>query len=207
MSLLKNAHEWLKAEIQARGGESYERLVGDRKRRLFADVRGSVLEIGAGAGPNLRYLPRDVRYLGVEPNRHVHRHLLQEAQQYHITAEVCADAAEAISAPDASMDAVIGTLVLCSVRDPGRALAEIRRVLRPGGMFYFMEHVAAPRGTWLRRAQRAVKPVWCVCGGGCHPDRETYAAIEAAGFAGVRIEHFRLPIPLMGPHISGIAVR
>lgn len=192
---------------QARNGDAYERLVGARKRRLFAGLHGDVLEIGAGPGPNLRYLPPDVRYVGVEPNPHIHRHLLQEAQEHHIRAEVRADTAEAISVPDASMDVVIGTLVMCSVNDPERALAEIRRVLRPGGTYVFLEHVAAPRGTWLRRVQRAVRPVWSAVGGGCHPDRETYTLIEAAGFAGVAIEHFRLPVVLMGPHISGTATR
>jgi SAM-dependent methyltransferase len=207
MSILSDLYNRVHARIQMRGGDAYERLVAERKRRLFADLSGDVLEIGVGAGPNLRFLPPGTRYVGVEPNPHVHRHLIEEARKLGITADIRGGAAEALDVPDASMDVVIGTCVLCSVRDPALALAEIRRVLRPGGKYYFLEHVAAPRGTWLRRVQRFVQPVWTPLGGGCHPDRETYATIEASGFGGVHIEHFRLPIWPMGPHIDGVAIR
>lgn len=169
MCALKNCYQWVGAEIQARGGSSYEKLVAERKRRLFADLHGDVLEIGAGAGPNLRFLPHDVHYVAVEPNPHIHRHLTQEAQRYGIDAEIRRGAAEALDAADASMDAVIGTLVLCSVSDQALALAEVRRVLKPGGKYFFLEHVAAPRGTSLRRWQRIVQPVWTFFGGRLPP--------------------------------------
>lgn len=207
MRALNNCYKWVGAEVQAHSGSAYEKRVAERKRRLFADLDGAVLEIGPGAGPNLPYLPANVRYVGVEPNQYLHRYLIQEAQKYGIAADIRGGAAEALDVPDASVDVVIGTLVLCSVGDPARALAEVRRVLRPGGRYFFLEHVAAPRGTPLRRWQRIVQPVWTFFGGGCHPDRETYATIAGAGFAGVNIEHFRLPLGLMAPHISGVAVK
>jgi ubiquinone/menaquinone biosynthesis C-methylase UbiE len=115
-----------------------------------------------------------------------------------------------LAVDDESVDAVVCTIVLCSVRDLSATLGEIRRVLRPGGRFVFMEHVAAPRGTGLRRVQRLLRPVWQFLADGCTPDRETDAAIRAAGFSHVEIERFRLPREvsvLAGPHIAGEAVR
>jgi ubiquinone/menaquinone biosynthesis C-methylase UbiE len=93
------------------------------------------------------------------------------------------------------------------VDDLDRALGETLRVLKPGGRFVFLEHVAAPRGTWLRRLQRLAHPVWRIVADGCHPDRETDAAIVAAGFVAVRLERFSLPMGLVGPHIAGVALK
>jgi SAM-dependent methyltransferase len=104
-----------------------------------------------------------------------------------------------------SVDAVISSLVLCSVRDPEAALREVRRVLRPGGRFVFVEHVAAPHGSGLHLAQRALSPVWRAFSDDCHPDRDTGRVIEAAGFADVDLRQLRLPVPIMGPHIAGVA--
>jgi hypothetical protein len=81
----------------------------------------------------------------------------------------------------------------------------VRRVLRPGGRFVFVEHVAAAHGTALRFAQRAVRPIWRALSDGCHPDRHTGRLIEAAGFANVDLRQFRPPVPIMGPHIAGVA--
>jgi len=92
------------------------------------------------------------------------------------------------------------------VEDLGAALREIRRVLKPGGRFVFIEHVAAPAGSWRRRLQRWVRPVWRALGDGCHPDRETLQAIRAAGFARVEAEEFLAPVGLVAPHIAGFAV-
>ena len=107
-----------------------------------------------------------------------------------------------------SADFVVSTLVLCSVNDAAAALREILRVLKPGGRFVFVEHVAAPKGSRLRRWQRRLKGLWRRIGDGCEPDRETWKVIEAAGFAEVECEHFDSPgIPLVRPHIAGTATR
>jgi ubiquinone/menaquinone biosynthesis C-methylase UbiE len=80
-------------------------------------------------------------------------------------------------------------------------------VLRPGGQFVFIEHVAAPEGTWLRRTQRWLKPIWSRLGEGCQPDRETWVALERAGFAKLDYSTFKAPVPLVSPQIMGVAVK
>ena len=116
--------------------------------------------------------------------------------------------AGALPFPDASIDVVISTLVLCSVGpELNASLAEIHRVLRPGGRFLFLEHVAAPAGSLLRRVQRWVRPVWRGIADGCRPDQETGQAIEKTGFSRVEMERFRLQLPLVSPHVSGVAYK
>ena len=157
-----------------------------------------MLEIGPGGGNNLAFL-RPVHAL----DRHraeslLHDRLRARGERLGIDVDVRAATAEALPVADQSVDAVISSLVLCSVRDPEATLREVRRVLRPGGRFVFVEHVAAPHGTGLRFAQRAVRPVWRALSDGCHPDRDTGRLIEAAGFADVDLRRFTLPVPIMG---------
>ncbi|ADD41757.1 class I SAM-dependent methyltransferase [Stackebrandtia nassauensis] len=179
----------------------------NRKRRLLADLAGTVLEIGAGRGANFGYLPSGVRWLGLEPHRRRRASLIAAASRHGRGAEVLAAPAEAIPLPDASCDAVVSTIVLCSVRDQDAALAEVRRVLRPGGRFVFLEHVAAPRGTWTRRLQRCWAPVSRRVDSGCDPARDTAAAIERSGFAWRELELFEQPFAfgLSVPFIAGRA--
>ncbi len=113
-----------------------------------------------------------------------------------------------LPAADASLDAVISTLVLCSVPQPEASLAEILRVLKPGGKFIFIEHVAGRPGTRLRAFQNIIQPLWTLVGDGCHPNRETGQAIRRAGFARLEIEQFRYPGGgLVAPGISGTAFK
>lgn len=181
------------------------RLYGERKARLLGGLRGTVVDVGAGAGVNLRYLDRTVRYVAVEPNVHFHGRIRRAARKAGVAAEVVAGVAERLPVDDASADAVLSTLVLCSVSDQQAALAEVRRVLRPGGTFVFVEHVAAPPWTVLRGLQRLLRIPWGLLADGCRPDRETGHAIEAAGFAEVRMDRFWMPLGLARPHIAGTA--
>lgn len=198
----------LQAWLMATLGAHHSRLVDARKRRLLGELRGEVLEIGPGGGVNFEfYAASAVRWLGVEPNPFAHERLHAAARSHGVAAATLAGSAEALPLPDASVDAVVSTLVLCSVGDPARALAEVRRVLRPGGRFVFVEHVAAPRASLLRRVQRLVRAPWRLAGGGCEPDRETWRQIEAAGFSRVELEHFRVRLPVVSPHVAGVAVR
>lgn len=189
-------------------GAHHSRLVDARKQELLGALRGRVLEIGPGGGVNFEfYAASGVEWVGVEPNPFAHDRLRAAAASHGVAASLLDGTAESIPLPDESVDAVVSTLVLCSVSDQAAALAEIRRILRPGGRFVFVEHVGAPRGTFLRRVQRAIRAPWRVAGGGCEPDRETWAAIEAAGFRKVGLEHFRVRLPIVSPHVSGIAER
>ncbi|HEV8613042.1 MAG TPA: class I SAM-dependent methyltransferase [Gemmatimonadales bacterium] len=199
----KRVHAWLLAHCTAR----YERMVAERKRTLLGDIPGDVLEIGPGAGPNLRYYPAGVRWIGIEPNPYMHPYLREAAERRGLGIEIRSATAEQIPAEDSSVDTVVSTLVLCSVRDPAATLREIVRVLRPGGRFVFLEHVAAPPGTKLRRMQNLLCPLWKVIADGCHPNRETGRTIEQAGFDRVHYEPFRLPLGPVGPQIAGFAIK
>lgn len=191
----------------ASGRRRRQPLYEVRKRALLGGLHGEVLEIGPGAGANLAYFPRGVRWTGLEPNPAMHPYLMEEAQRLGMTIDLRDDRADGIDAPDDYFDSVVSTLVLCSVADPRLTLQEVYRVLKPGGRFVFIEHVAAPPDTMTRRWQRFLQPLWTPLGDGCHPDRETGATIESAGFRRVEIEPFRLPFPIVGPHIAGYAVK
>lgn len=184
----------------------YERLMAARKRELLGGLRGTVLEIGPGTGPNLRHYPSGVRWVGVEPNPYMHPYLVREAQRCGVAADVRAGVAERLPLEAESVDAVVATLVLCSVRDPAAVLGEVERVLKPGGCFYFLEHVAASSGSGLRHLQRWCRPWWQCLADGCRPDRETDRELTAY-FTHLEIERFRLPLGLVGPHIAGKALK
>lgn len=199
-SSTRTARHWRRAA--RRGGLTGPGTYGERRRALVSGLRGTVLEIGPGAGANFDYLSDDVRWIGVEPNRYLHERLRLADR-----GPVLVGGAEGIPLADASMDAVLGTIVLCSVTDQRQVLAEIVRVLRPGGRYVFLEHVAAPPGTWSRFAQRAVAPASRWFDGGCDPARDTGLAIAAAGFEHVEAEEFQLrgPLGVTIPHLSGWA--
>ena len=188
-------------------GARYERMVAKRKRGLFAGLSGDILEIGPGAGPNLGYYPTDCRWIGVEPNPFMHPYLCQAAQRTGLRIEIRTIVAEKLPAESESVDVVVSTLVLCSVTDPAMVLREIHRVLKPDGRFVFLEHVAAPEGTRLRKVQRIIRPVWKRIADVCYPDRETGPAIDRAGFSKVSYENFRLPLGPGSTQISGFAVK
>jgi SAM-dependent methyltransferase len=187
----------------SRAAEDY---MAPHKMGLFHNLSGVVLEIGPGSGSNLAYLnPHAVRWIGVEPNRFMHPYLGRTARALGMEIDIRHGVAEELPVADGSVDSVIATWVLCSVTDQARVLNEVLRVLKPGGKFLFVEHVASPRGTWLRRVQEFIAPLWRRMGDGCHPDRETGRAIEHAGFKDVTIQSFDAPMPVVRPHIAGTA--
>ena len=104
----------------------------------------TVLEIGAGTGANLHHLPAGTRLYAVEPSLRMHERLRRRCAAAGVEVQILATGAEAIPLPNASVDEVICSLVLCTAQDPAQVLAEVRRVLRPGGRFRFVEHVASP---------------------------------------------------------------
>jgi SAM-dependent methyltransferase len=195
------------AALMARVSPRQDELVATWKARLLTPLRGTVLEIGPGTGPNLKYYDPSVTWIGIEPNPAMHPYLHAEAARLGRAVTLRAAQGDRLPADEASVDAVVSTLVLCSVADPVGMVREIRRVLKPGGQFLFVEHVAAPRSTQLRQWQRWLRPLWRRLGDGCHPDRETWVTLEQAGFAQVDIHHFTLPAFLVGPHIAGVAIK
>jgi ubiquinone/menaquinone biosynthesis C-methylase UbiE len=195
------------AYMMAKESAQYNHMVGDRKQNLLGNLHGNVLEIGAGTAPNLAYYPTGVRWLGIDSNPAMFPYAQQEAKRLGLTIELREGQAEHLPAVNDSIDAVVSTLVLCSVHDPHKALQEVLRVLKPGGQFIFIEHVAAARQTRLRRIQSFIRPVWQLFSDGCHPDRETWETIQNAGFNQLQIEHFRVDTPFISPHISGFAIK
>lgn len=204
-----NSH-WYKrifAWLMANGTAEYEKKISTRKQSLFTDLHGTILEIGAGTGANAAYYPQDIHWIGVEPNPFMHPYLQKAAEKLGLNVEIQTISAEQLEAQDNSIDTVVSTLVLCSVPNLEKTLQEVLRVLKPGGRFLFIEHVAAPKDTFLRQVQNTVKPVWNVIGDGCNPNRETGLAIKKAGFAKVDYQDFQAPVPIVTPHIIGVATK
>ena len=200
-------YQRLFASMLARGSRHPNALIDERKHQLLGPLRGRILEIGPGAGANLAFFSTDVSWIGIEPNPAMYPYLQAEAKRVGLAIEIRDSKSEALPVPDSSVDAVVSTLVLCSVRDPVHTLQEIMRVLKPGGTFVFIEHVAAPPHTNLRRVQNYINPAWQVVGDGCHPNRETWTVIEQAGFQSLQLEHFRVDVPIVGTQIAGVGTK
>jgi ubiquinone/menaquinone biosynthesis C-methylase UbiE len=184
--------------------------MGGHRRDLLAGLTGEVIEVGAGTGLNFEHYPAGVtRVLGVEPEPRLRQAATRAAARAPVQVDLADGVAERLPAEDASFDAAVVCLVLCSVADPATALGEIRRVLRPGGQLRFLEHVGAPTAG-LRRVQGALDAtVWPHLFGGCHLGNDTEEAITAAGFEISRLSRIRFPStrPMLpsAPHICGAA--
>jgi ubiquinone/menaquinone biosynthesis C-methylase UbiE len=165
-------------------------FLGRRRAALLGGLTGTVLDVGAGTGANLPHLRSAERVVAVEPDPAMRQRLERRAAESTISVEVSAASADALPFDDASVDAVVFTLVLCTVGDPNAALAEARRVLRDDGTLAVLEHV---RGTGrLARFQDAITPVWKVVGAGCHPNRDTLTTLRGRGdFAIDDVDEFR----------------
>ena len=183
---------------------------GPLKASAFEDLRpGTVLEIGAGTGANLHHLPPGTTLYALEPSRRMHGRLLRRANAAGVDVTVLPTGAEQIPLPDASVDEVICSLVLCTVAEPDVVLDEVRRVLRPGGRFRFVEHVAASRGV-RAVVQRAIRRPWGWLFEGCDPHRHTAETIRRAGFTDVRVQPKKLRHSVFWPvntAVWGIATR
>jgi SAM-dependent methyltransferase len=179
----------------------------DHKRRLFGELACEVVELGSGVGPNLRYLRPGATLVAIEPNPHMHRRLRAAAERAEVQLQLLDRAADRTGLPDRCADSVISSLMLCSVANPADVLAEVRRILRPGGTYRFVEHVAAPTGTATRAVQRALRRPWAWAFEGCSCERDLEGLIRAAGFASVEIEAYRLHTPVLpfNTQIAGTA--
>lgn len=152
-----------------------------RRRALVAAARGRVLEIGAGTGLNIPHYPAEVDALILsEPEPGMRHRLAGRLRRHGRTASIVDAPAEHLPLPDASVDTVVATLVLCTVADPERALGEIARVLRPGGRLLFIEHVRA-QSRLLATCQDALLRPWRAFAGGCVCNRTTLETMQACG--------------------------
>jgi ubiquinone/menaquinone biosynthesis C-methylase UbiE len=196
------------AALYDRMGAAAEREgLAERRRELLAGARGRLLEVGAGTGLNLDHYPDGIEELVlVEPEGAMVRKLEQRLAEVGRDAGILEADAEGLPFPDEHFDTVVCTLVLCSVGDPGRSLEELRRVLRPGGSFLFLEHVRSddPR---TARLQDRVNPVWRFVSNGCNCNRPTLSSIESVFSVDeiVRGEIPRAP-RILRPLVSGRAV-
>ena len=170
-------------KAEARGATAH-------RRELLAGLAGLVCEVGAGSGLNFAHYPATVtRVLAVEPEPTLRRHSAGVAVSAPVPVDVVEGTAEAIPVGDGSCDAVVLSLVMCTVPDPAAATAEVRRVLRPGGEVRFYEHVRS-RHRVVAMAEDLVTPVWARFAGGCHLNRDPVASLVAAGFDVTDVHRF-----------------
>jgi len=184
--------------------------IAEHRKNLLAGLAGEVIDIGAGTGASFGHYPATVtRVLAVEPEPRLRALAAAATQDAAVSIEVTGGMASALPAADVSYDAAVVSFVLCTVPDQDAALAEIRRVLRPGGKLCFLEHVRADTLGLARMQQVLDATVWPRLFGGCHLSRDTAAAIERAGFTITRLEHFQFPAARtpVSFHIAGDAAR
>ena len=186
-----------------------EHLLRPHKEVVFRDLPPTVVELGPGVGANLHHLTPGTRLIAVEPNPAMHARLRKRAARAEIDLELHSTVAERVDLPDESVDAVISSLVLCTVGDPAAVVDEVHRILRPGGRYCFLEHVGAPQHSALRRLQRTVRRPWGWFFEGCSVERNLRAVIEDAGFARTAIDDYRLRGPFLpaNTQIAGIATK
>ena len=183
-------------------------VLGRRRAALIAPIDGSVVEIGAGSGANIAHYRAATRVVATEPSAPMRERLHVKVAIAKVPIEIVDAPAERLPFDDATFDAAVGTLVLCTVDDPAAALAELRRVMKPGGRFSFIEHGGGAdgrRGVWQHR----LEPVWKRVACGCHLTRDAPTMIAAAGFDVIASEEFnvRQTPPVLLPFVQGTAVR
>ncbi|MDT8421417.1 MAG: class I SAM-dependent methyltransferase [Desulfuromonadales bacterium] len=207
---MKNLRAMLQAALYDRMMRRTERLCLTRWRReLLTPLRGEVLEIGSGTGINLDYYPPQLSRLVLsEPDPHMRRKLEQRvASSPGRQVEVLGGHSERLDLPDCGFDHVVSTLVLCSVADVEQTLAEIKRVMRPGGSLVLLEHVGADDPA-LQRLQTRLEPAWKWLAGNCHLTRPTAQLLQLAGF---RLDLERVEMSgaprFVRPVIKGVALR
>ncbi|XP_007537767.1 N6-adenosine-methyltransferase TMT1A-like [Erinaceus europaeus] len=198
----------------------YNEKMLSKKQELFSNLQAfaapsgklSLLELGCGTGANFQFYPPGSKVTCLDPNPNFEKYLITSiAKNRHLQFErfVVAAGEDMHQVADGSMDVVVCTLVLCSVQNQQQILQEVRRVLRPGGAYYFLEHVAAEPSTWTYFWQQVLDPVWYLVFDGCKLTRESWKSLEQASFSKLKLQHLQAPLALelMCPHISGYAVK
>lgn len=203
-------HHPIFARLYARIADAADAAgVAEHREELLAGLSGRVVEIGCGPGTNFAHYPPTVtEVVAVEPEPYLRDLAVTAAATAPVPVGVVDGIAHDVPCPTDGADAAVASLVLCSVDSPADALAELRRVVRPGGELRFYEHVRAD-SAGLARWQRRLDVAWPHLAGGCHLSRDTAAAIEAAGWEVTEIRRFEFrPCALaapVAPHIIGRA--
>ncbi|NP_001373576.1 methyltransferase-like protein 7A [Danio rerio] len=198
---------------------AYNELMNDKKRELFLNLerfqpsKGSlrILEVGCGSGANFEHYPTGSKITCTDPNPHFKTYLEKSMEKNeHLVYDsfIVASGENLQAVEDSSVDAVVCTLVLCTVKDTNKVLQEAKRVLRPGGAFFFLEHVVSDPSTWAYFFQHVLQPFWYYLQDGCEAIRATWKDIDNAGFSDVKLRHIQAPLFFMiKPHIIGYAVK
>ncbi|XP_043097019.1 methyltransferase-like protein 7A isoform X2 [Puntigrus tetrazona] len=194
-------------------------MMKEKKAELFRNLdkffpqKGSlrILELGCGSGANFEHYPTGCRITCIDPNPHFQKYLEKSmAKNDHLVYDsfIVASGENLKAVGDGSVDVVVCTLVLCSVQDTRKVLQEAKRVLRPGGALFFLEHVMSDPSTWSYFFQRVFQPFWYYMNDGCDTTRPTWKHLEAAGFSDLQLCHIQAPLFFMlKPHIVGYAVK
>lgn len=181
---------------------------GSRRAEALAEARGRLLIVGLGPGYDLAHLPTGVTdVVAVEPEPSMRAYSARRIRRAQVPTRLVAATGEALPLRNASVDAALVALVLCSVSDPAMVVAELRRVLRPGGTLHVLEHVHASPASRLRSWQDRLDPTWSRLAAGCHLTRDTRQLLVDAGFdtAQLRDIMVRVAPPPVTPHLIGIA--
>lgn len=186
-----------------------DKTYGKRKRMIFKSLPQQIVEIGPGTGANFRYYPQGITVIAIEPNPMMHARLKANANRYRLQLQIRSKRGEEIDLENDSVEAVVGTLVLCTVENPKRVVSEVRRILRPGGRYIFLEHVAAPMGTRLRAVQNFLHKPWHWLFEGCNLNRNTHSLLTEQAFSSVDMGCFMLQSMFapVTPHIFGLATK
>ena len=204
-------------------GDTYMKSVLEQKKDLFSTMSQklnhnaiTLLEIGTGHGANLQFLPQEmkIQLVALDPNQFCKPYLektLDDHPNVTLKQYVEGVAEDMKMIPSESIDCVLSTIVLCSVQDQAKVLSEINRVLKPGGYYFFMEHVRARKGSAMALAQRLLNPLNSLLLDGCNVNRRTSETIQGAGFSEVSYKRFDAGLfyacAMLRPHISGYALK
>ncbi len=196
-------HRWVAAIYDSFMRSTERKFLAKHRPYVAGETNGHVLEIGAGTGASFPYYEKAAKVIATEPDPYMLERARKRLQELGVAnIELHQAPAEELPFEDRSFDHVVATLVFCTVQDPRRALAEVKRVLRPDGTFRFIEHVRFDSG--LRGTlQDMVTPVWRRVAAGCHPNRRTLEAIMEAGFQVQDLQ--RLQMHPFSPVIIGVA--
>lgn len=191
--------------------DAEEKSLRDWRSALLMGLTGEVLELGCGTGANLAFYPETVKHLLLaEPDKHMRQKLSEKLHQFpNLQTSVIDYDGKILALPDNSVDAVVCTLVLCTVEDPERILSEIYRILKPQGKLLFIEHVAAVNNEGRLKWQKRLEPFWKIIGCGCHLTRNKEQNIVQAGFLlqDITRQSMRGVPPIVRPSIRGCAVK